>query len=68
MEIATSIDDLVTSQSIEGTNFPDFEMQDAKIASALRRIISSTSFRRRVSVEEQRAQEQNRSFRGRQIR
>ena len=67
VEIATLIDDLVTSQSIEGTDFPDFEMQDAKIASALRRIISSTSFRRRVSVEEQRAKEQNRFFRGRQI-
>ena len=67
VEIAKSTDDLVTSQSIERTDFPDFEMQDAKIASALRRIISSTSFRRRVSVEEQRAQEQNRFFRGRKI-
>ena len=58
--MATSIDDLMTSQSTEGKDFPDFEMQDAKIASALRRIISSTSFRRRVSVEEQRAQGQKR--------
>ena len=31
-------------------------MLDARTASALRNIISTTSFRRRVSVEEQRAQ------------
>ena len=42
-------------------------MLDAKIASSLRKIISSTSFRRRVIVEEQRAQKYNRFLRGRQI-
>ena len=31
VEIANSLDDLVTSQSIEGRNFPDSEMLDAKI-------------------------------------
>ena len=56
MEMAGSTDDLLTSQSIKGESFLDFEMLDAKIASALRKIISSTSSRRRVSVEEQRAQ------------
>ena len=40
---------------LEGECFPDFEMLDARTASTLRKIISSTS-RRRVSVEEQRAQ------------
>ena len=55
MEMAGSKDDLVTSQSIEGESFPYFEMLDARIASALRKIISSTSFRRRgaASSEEQ---------------
>ena len=38
-EIAKSVVDLMTSQSIEGRDFPDFEMLDAKIASALKRII-----------------------------
>ena len=47
--------------------FNDFEMFDAKVASALRKIISSTSFRRRVSAEEQRAQKYNRFLRGIQI-
>ena len=41
---------------LQGEYFPDFEMLDARTASALRKIISITSFRRRVSVEEQRAQ------------
>ena len=35
------VDDLMTSQSIEGHVFPDFEMLDAKIASALKRIITN---------------------------
>ena len=42
-------------------------MLDARIASALRSIISNTSFKRRVSVEEQRAQKYNIFLRGRQI-
>ena len=53
-------EDLITSQSILGESFPDFEMLDARIASALRKIISATSFRRRASVEEHRAQKYNR--------
>ena len=47
VEMAKSIDDLLTSQSIEGRrDFPDFEMLDAKIASALRKIIFNTSFKK----------------------
>ena len=61
------IDDLSTLQSIIGESFIDFEMLEAKIASALSKLISSTSFRRRVSVVEQRAQKYNRFLRGRQI-
>ena len=44
---------LLTSLSIEGRDFPEFEMLDAKIASTLERIISNQYFRRRVNVEEQ---------------
>ena len=66
-EIAKSVDDLMTSQSIEGRDFPDFEMLDAKIASALKRIISDQYFRRRVDVEEQTAQKYYRFLRGRQV-
>ena len=65
-EVAKSVDDLMTSQSIGGRDFHDFEMFDARIASALRKILISTSFKKRVSIEK-RAQRQNRFFRGRQI-
>ena len=61
------MDDLVTSQLIEGRDFPDCEMLDANIASALKRIISNPCFRRRVTVEEQKAQKDYRFLRGRQI-
>ena len=67
VEMAKSKDDLKTSQSIGGRRDFDFEMVDAMIASALRRIIFNTSFKRRVSIEEQRAQKHNRFLRGRQI-
>ena len=67
VEVSKSIDELVTSRSITGQHdFPDFEMLDAMIASALKQLINTQStFRKRVSVEEQRAQ--NRFLRGRQI-
>ena len=73
MEMARSKDDLMTSQSVEAQSVkgrrdsPDFEILDARIASALRKIIFNTSFKRRVSVEEQQAQRHNRFLRGRQI-
>ena len=46
---------------------PDFEVLDAKIASALNRIIHNSHFKRRVSLEEQKAQKEDRFLRGRQI-
>ena len=42
-------------------------MLDAKIASALRKIISNSNFRRSVSVEEQRAQKHFRFLRWKKI-
>ena len=46
---------------------PDFEVLDARIASALNRIIHNSHFKRRISLEEQEAQKQDRFLRGRQI-
>ena len=46
---------------------PNFEVLDAKIASALNKIIHNFHFKRRISLEEQKAQKQDRFFRGRQI-
>ena len=63
-ETAKSVDDLLTSQSVEGRDFPDFEVLDAKIVSALRQIISNQYFRRRIDVEEDKAQKDDRLFEG----
>ena len=65
VEMAKSVDDLTTSQSIRGHRFPNIEMLDTKIA--LERIISNPYFKRRLSLEEQNAQTQDIFLRGRQI-
>ena len=46
---------------------PDFVVLDAKIASAQNGIIHNFQFKRRISLEEQKAQKQDRFLRGRQI-
>ena len=67
VEIFESVDDLKSSCSIRGTQGPDFEVPDAKIASAPNRTIHNTQFKRKASLEEQRAQKEDRFLRGRQI-
>ena len=62
-----SVDDLKSSRSIRGTHGPDFEVLDARIASALNRIIQNTRFKKKVSLEEMKAQKEDRFLRGRQI-
>ena len=42
VEIVESVDDIKSSYSVRGTRMPDFEVLDAKIASALNRIIHNT--------------------------
>ena len=46
---------------------PKFEVLDAKIASALDRIVHSTQVKGKVSLEAQKAPQEDRFFRGRQI-
>ena len=65
MEMVDSLDDLISSSSFTGIQLPNFEVLDARIASALNRIIHNTPFKRRVSLEEQKAPEEDRFFRGR---
>ena len=62
-----SVYDLISSFSLEGIRMPDFEVLDARNASALNRIIHNSHFKRRISLEEQKAQKQDRFLRGRQI-
>ena len=67
VELVDSVDDLKSSSSVRGIRMPDFEVLDARIASALNRIIHNSHFKRRVSLEEQKAQKEDRFLRGRQI-
>ena len=62
-----SVDELRTSSSIRGISMPNFEVLDARIASALNKIIHNSHFKRRISLEEQKAQKQDSFLRGRQI-
>ena len=62
-----SLDELKSSRSVSGKDFHDFEMLDAKIASALNKIIKNSQFKKKVSLEEQKAQKEDRFLRGRQI-
>ena len=52
VELVDSVDDLKSSCSVRGIHMPNFEVLDAKIASALSRIIHNTKFKRKVSPEE----------------
>ena len=56
-----------SSRSIEGKDFPNFDMLDARIASALNKIIENSQFKKKVSLEEQKALREDRFLRGRQI-
>ena len=67
VEMVDSVDDLKSSSSIRGISMPNFEVLDARIASALNKIIHVFLFKRRISLEEQKAQKQDRFLRGRQI-
>ena len=65
VELVDSVDDLISSCSVRGIRVPDFEVLDAKIVSALNRITHNSHFKRKVSLEEQKAQKQDRFLRGR---
>ena len=67
VELVDSVDVLRSSSSIRGISMPNFEVLDARIASALNRIIQNTRFKKKVSLEEQKAQKEDRFLRGRQI-
>ena len=67
VELVDSVDELRSSSSSRGISMPNFEVLDARIASALNKIIHNSHFKRRISLEEQKAQKQDRFLRGRQI-
>ena len=67
MELVDSVEELRSSSSTRGISMPNFEVRDARIASVLNRIIHNTQFTRTISLEEQKAQKEDRFLRGRQI-
>ena len=67
VEMVDSVDELRSSSSTRGISMPNFEVLDARIASALNKIIHNSQFKRRISLEEQKAQKQDRFLHGRQI-
>ena len=67
VEMVESVDDLKSSCSVRGIQMPHFEVLDARIASALNRIIQNTRFKKKVSLEEMKAHKEDRFLRGRQI-
>ena len=67
MKMVDWLEELKTSRSVRGRDFPNFEMLDAKTASALNKIIQNSHFKKEVSLEEQKAQKEDGPPRGRQI-
>ena len=62
VKMVDSLEELKSSRSVSGNIFLNFEMLDAKIASALKQIIQNSQFKKKVSLEEQKAQKENRFF------
>ena len=67
MEMVDSSEELKSSRSVCGTNCPNFEMLDGRIASALNKIMQNSHFKKKVSLEEQNVQKEDWFLRGRQI-
>ena len=58
VELVDSVDELRSSSSTRGISMPNFEVLDARIASALNKIIHNSQFNKRIiSLEEQKGPE-----------
>ena len=55
VEMVDSLEELKSSRSVYGQDFPKFEMLDAKMASALNNNIQNSKFKKKVSLEEQKS-------------
>ena len=67
MDVFDSLDEYKSSRSVSGKNFPNLKMLDAKIASALNKIIQNSQIKKKVSLQEQKAQNEDMFLRGRRI-
>ena len=53
VELVDSVDELRSSSSTRAISMPNFEVLDARIASALNKIIHNSHFKRKISLEAQ---------------
>ena len=60
VEMANPVDGLKSTRSMFGLQHPNFETLDARIASALKKVMKSSNFKKKVHLEEQRAQKEDR--------
>ena len=60
VEMVDSLEEYKSSRPIAGKNFPNFEMLDERNASALNKITPNSHFKKKVSLEEQKAQKEER--------
>ena len=67
VEMFESVDDLKSSCSARRIRMPIFEVLDAKIASALNSIIHNSHFKRKDSLDERKAQKEDRFLRVRWV-
>ena len=67
VDLVESVDDLKSSRSVRGTLGPDFELFDARNASALNRIIQKTQSKRQGQSGGTKGQQEDPFLRGRQI-
>ena len=63
VEIVDSLDELKSSRSACGKNFPNFGMLDSKISSALNKIIQNSQFKKKVSLEDRKPKKERVSTR-----
>ena len=59
VEMVDSVDVSMSSSSTSGIQMPNFEVFDARIASALNKIIHNSNFKWRISLEEQNGTEED---------
>ena len=57
-----SVDEFKSSRSIRSARFLNFEMLDAKVVSALNKIIQNSYFKKKVSLEEQKSSKKRIGF------
>ena len=67
MELNDSTDELRISSSIRDISVPNFEVLDAMSTSALNKFIHNSHFKKRISLEEQKAQKQDCFLRGKRF-